>query len=680
MKTKIGISLVLMLLMVASTFTTVNAIQTEKNELPSCPPGWIDFTKSVWDSDSQSWVDYIENVEVGYNARFNISLTYHKNPGNPCQWTLHHIVISDILPDCLDFADNAAFFNAPIIEEEIVDNVVTWNFTASGHALQDGQTMSIEFDATVVQSEETENENVATVTASECNIYPHSGEDSAWVYVYVPPPVEVIKEVYDPETGQWVDQIYDVKKSVPVEFKITITYVGYDDIDLMKCMIVEDKLPECCLEYISDSEVFTYPNEELFEDPDINVEDLKNITYDWSDKKFNLYRGEAIIIQFKASVVEYCYATVENCAYVDMWSCVGCPYPIHIYGSDCATVNCYPPESKFEKKVWNDEGWADEGLGIVGKQMTFKLEFVYYGNEVYTDASFKDELPCVLEFSEVVESTINITVDVSDDKKTIWFNMSEDTIADGDDVIIKFTADVTGVTGDCCPDPVNNKAFLFVYLQEYYDEVSIKTIENHKPCPPIIGDNAEGQIGEEITFWVRGGDPDEDNVYYYIDWGDGTFSEWLGPYASGEIQVTHKWTSAGEYKVKAKAKDTWDEEGPWGNELTVKIEGNAVDITIKHISRGIKVTLKNNLETDINGVQWSIEVNKRIFGKNLLDKNGTIETLTTGTQTTIHELTKFRFGLVSIKVTVVIAPDIEPIVKTAKGLILGKFVFLRYTK
>ena len=75
MKTKIGISLVLTLLMVASTFTTVNA--TQENGSPECPPkGSVDFTKSVW--NGEYWADYIEGAQAGDIVRFNISLTYHK--------------------------------------------------------------------------------------------------------------------------------------------------------------------------------------------------------------------------------------------------------------------------------------------------------------------------------------------------------------------------------------------------------------------------------------------------------------------------------------------------------------------------------------------------------------------------------------------------------------------------
>jgi len=166
MKRRIGISLMMALLMILSTFTVVNATQTYEEKDQSYPQGRIAFTKTVW--DGEKWWDYTW-AKVGETVRFNISLTYYKNPESPKDWMLHHIKIMDILPECLEFADNVAFVNAPVIEEEIVGNIIYWNFSDYDPALYDGESMSIEFDAKVVPSEQTENKNIAKVKASECN-------------------------------------------------------------------------------------------------------------------------------------------------------------------------------------------------------------------------------------------------------------------------------------------------------------------------------------------------------------------------------------------------------------------------------------------------------------------------------------------------------------------------------
>jgi len=56
-------------------------------------------------------------------------------------------------------------------------------------------------------------------------------------------------------------------------------------------------------------------------------------------------------------------------------------------------------------------------------------------------------------------------------------------------------------------------------------------------------------------------DPDDDEVYYFIDWGDEAYSGWIGPYASGEtITTSYTWSEDGVYLVKVKAKDEFDVE------------------------------------------------------------------------------------------------------------------------
>ena len=298
MKKKTIISMFLTLLIVVSTFSIVDAENKSKATVPGIyPPGEIDFTKSVWDEVSQEWVDAIYDVEVGTIVRFNITLTYYKDETSPEEWNLSDINITDILPDCLNFYYNVAFYNAPTIETIIVDNYIYWDFTDSGHELEDEETMSIEFDCVVVDSEETENENIANVSAWEggmcCNL---QAEDYALVFVYVPPPLEFEKEVWDPEESEWVDLLEVVKLGDIVRFRLVITYNGYENINLMKCMIVDDYLPGCCIEYIEGSEIFTYPDDDLFEDPVITV-DENHVKYDWTTKMFNLFEDQTIIIE-----------------------------------------------------------------------------------------------------------------------------------------------------------------------------------------------------------------------------------------------------------------------------------------------------------------------------------------------------------------------------------------------
>jgi outer membrane protein assembly factor BamB len=90
-------------------------------------------------------------------------------------------------------------------------------------------------------------------------------------------------------------------------------------------------------------------------------------------------------------------------------------------------------------------------------------------------------------------------------------------------------------------------------------------VQNHPPDTPVIQGPMKGNIKEMYNYTLRSTDPDNDTVFYDIDWGDGTSTGWIGPYASGETIIqSHTWTQEGTYIIKAKAKDTHGNESDWG--------------------------------------------------------------------------------------------------------------------
>jgi len=95
--------------------------------------------------------------------------------------------------------------------------------------------------------------------------------------------------------------------------------------------------------------------------------------------------------------------------------------------------------------------------------------------------------------------------------------------------------------------------------------------DNNPPYTPIITGPTFGKTGTKYEYKFVTVDPDNDEIFYYIIWGDGTSDGWLGPYSSGdEIKVSHTWSKTGIYKIQAKAKDTNDLESDYGT-LTVII-------------------------------------------------------------------------------------------------------------
>jgi hypothetical protein len=88
--------------------------------------------------------------------------------------------------------------------------------------------------------------------------------------------------------------------------------------------------------------------------------------------------------------------------------------------------------------------------------------------------------------------------------------------------------------------------------------------DNTPPLPPTITGPHQGAPGNSYRFDFQTTDPQEQNIWYFVDWGDNTTSGWLGPYVSGfPIHLMHSWAEKGNCTIKAKAKDTFDAESAW---------------------------------------------------------------------------------------------------------------------
>jgi hypothetical protein len=94
---------------------------------------------------------------------------------------------------------------------------------------------------------------------------------------------------------------------------------------------------------------------------------------------------------------------------------------------------------------------------------------------------------------------------------------------------------------------------------------------NNPPNKPVKpSGQANGKINVEYTYTSNTTDSDDDQVSYLFDWGDGTNSSWIGPYASGATaSIKHKWTVKGTYIIKVKAKDSYGAESSWSDPLTI---------------------------------------------------------------------------------------------------------------
>ena len=101
-------------------------------------------------------------------------------------------------------------------------------------------------------------------------------------------------------------------------------------------------------------------------------------------------------------------------------------------------------------------------------------------------------------------------------------------------------------------------------------DAPVKTNPPNKPDKP--SGPTSGKVGNLYNYSTSTIEPDEDQLYYLFEWGDGNESEWLGPYDSGEIcETNHTWGAKDSYKIRVKAKDVHGVISKWSDPLVVSM-------------------------------------------------------------------------------------------------------------
>lgn len=120
-----------------------------------------------------------------------------------------------------------------------------------------------------------------------------------------------------------------------------------------------------------------------------------------------------------------------------------------------------------------------------------------------------------------------------------------------------------------------------------------------------------GSTMVDYTFSTMTSDPEDEDIYYMWDWGDGNFSKWLGPYTSGEtIETENSWECDGTYMVRVKAKDINDAESGYSDPLIIHIDEGPI-LEISDINGGlfkISMNIRNTGPVDAVDVDWGISL------------------------------------------------------------------------
>ena len=194
------------------------------------------------------------------------------------------------------------------------------------------------------------------------------------------------------------------------------------------------------------------------------------------------------------------------------------------------------------------------------------------------------------------------------------------------------------------------------------------------PNAPTISGPASGMEGQELDFTFVTTDPNDDDIFYYIDWGDDTNSGWIGPYLSDEeVIVSHTWFEHGTYDIKAKAKDTYGAGSEWSDLFTILIaEGPKLDI--EPISGGlfkVSTVIKNTGAVEATSVNWSITLDGGLIllGKETSD---TILTIPAGGEQPINSGLILGLGQTKVTVTAEISTDSD--IREQQAFLLAFFI------
>ena len=154
------------------------------------------------------------------------------------------------------------------------------------------------------------------------------------------------------------------------------------------------------------------------------------------------------------------------------------------------------------------------------------------------------------------------------------------------------------------------------------DVVDIASIESkpNKPSGPT-----SGKPGVEYTYTAQlTNDLSIDQIcaYYYFDWGDGTFSDVLGPYPSDSpIEAIHTWSYKGSYQVRVKAlivnlEDYLFEETGWSDSISVQI---SVNKQLINLETGIYIENVKKISFPITIIVGSIDIKVDAEGANRVE-------------------------------------------------------------
>jgi C1A family cysteine protease len=210
---------------------------------------------------------------------------------------------------------------------------------------------------------------------------------------------------------------------------------------------------------------------------------------------------------------------------------------------------------------WGYNGFFNIEYGSLNID-SVEIDWVDYDSESYNNWSPNADAGgfYFAESAEVISLSAGGTVDPEEDIIDYSWDLGDGTIKNG--VEITHIYDEKGVYEILLNVSDNQGNLGFDQTWAFIDE------SNDPPNKPVLRGRKTGRRENEYKYTFYAKDPDGDDVFYYVNWGDtywtGWWEGWIGPFASGEkVELVNSWDEDGAYVVRVKAKDKYEAKSEW---------------------------------------------------------------------------------------------------------------------
>jgi len=153
-----------------------------------------------------------------------------------------------------------------------------------------------------------------------------------------------------------------------------------------------------------------------------------------------------------------------------------------------------------------------------------------------------------------------------------------------------------------------------VTLSEYYEDKRLYYVsavqsdfpsENFAPDVPIIDGPTQGILRNTYSYSAVSSDEDDDSIFYYFDWGDGTGNISTKSPSGVPTLVTHQWHEEGTYNIRVKAIDEHGAVSEWAFlDVTIPKNKDAYRINPQVFENGIRL---------LSGIDWINDYREKTF-------------------------------------------------------------------